>query len=60
MADAAKKYEVLIDGFSGALGGNVAQLVFYPLENLIMTNSKTITLFLHLYMGHQLWLYLKF
>jgi hypothetical protein len=26
--------ELLIDGFSGALGGIVGQLVFYPLENL--------------------------
>lgn len=24
---------VMIDGFSGALGGVVAQLIFYPLEN---------------------------
>ena len=25
--------EVMIDGFSGALGGVVGQLIFYPLEN---------------------------
>lgn len=33
MADFEKVYEVFIDGFSGALGGVVGQLVFYPLEN---------------------------
>jgi hypothetical protein len=33
MADFEKVYEIFIDGFSGALGGVVGQLVFYPLEN---------------------------
>lgn len=33
MSEIEKVYEVFIDGFSGALGGVVGQLVFYPLEN---------------------------
>ena len=34
MATITPAQEVMIDGFSGALGGNFGQLVFYPLENL--------------------------
>ena len=30
---AVKNLEVFIDAFSGALGGVVAALIFYPLEN---------------------------
>ena len=28
--------EVMIDGFSGAIGGVAGQLIFYPLENFRM------------------------
>ena len=33
MAEIEKVYEVFIDAFSGALGGVVGCLTFYPLEN---------------------------
>ena len=29
-----KVYEVFIDSFAGASGGIIAQLLFYPLENI--------------------------